>query len=130
MSDELSVPEQLRANADLVVATFRKQLSRELAFDQSGVEWIDGYIERVRESFPPDRRRGLVSNLGAFVGQCIICSFGGEWVEQDGWWGVQVTDRFWACPFTKIEKQFQNGVEDSVGSFFRCIPALVGHLSK
>ena len=31
MSDELSVPEQLRANADLVVATFRKQLSRELA---------------------------------------------------------------------------------------------------
>src|SRR5262249_33816707 len=127
MSDDLSIPEQLRANAELVVATFRDQLGRELTFDQAGVEWIDGYIERVRANFPADRRAALVSNLGAFVGEWIIRTFGGGVVEQDGWWGVQVSERLWACPFAKIDKQFEKGAEDSIGSFFRCIPALVKH---
>jgi hypothetical protein len=127
MSRELSVPEQLRANAEFLVATFRDELGRALAFDQSGIEWIDGYIERVRADFPAGRRAGLVSHLGAFVGECIIHSFGGVWVEQESWWGVQVTERFWACPFAKIDKQFENGAEDSVASFFRCIPVLARH---
>jgi hypothetical protein len=37
---------------------------------------------------------------------------------------VQVSERVWACPFAKIEKQFENGPEDSVASFFTCIPVL------
>jgi hypothetical protein len=40
---------------------------------------------------------------------------------------VQVSERLWACPFAKIEKQFDNGAEDSVGGFYRAIPALVKH---
>jgi hypothetical protein len=124
MDNELSVPEKLKANAELVVSTFRGELGTELSFDQAGVEWVDGYIERVREHFPKERRSGLVSTLASFVGESIIRTFGGEWVEKGGWWGVQVSERLWACPFAKVEKQFESGAEDSVASFFRCIPLL------
>jgi hypothetical protein len=130
MDENLSVPDKLRANAELVVSTMHKNLGTELSFDETGVEWVDGYIDRLRESFPKERRSGLVSTLASFVGECIIRTFGGEWVEKDGWWGVQVSDRIWACPFAKIEKQFENGEEDSVASFFRCIPILDKHLEQ
>jgi hypothetical protein len=130
MSDALSVPDKLRANADLVVRTVRENLDTQLTFDQAGVEWIDGYIDRLRGSIAADKRSGLINTLAAFVGECIIRSFGGTWVEKDGWWGVEVSDRIWACPFAKIEKQFENGPEDSVASFFRCIPILDKHLDE
>src|SRR5437867_1704433 len=126
MSDELSMPEKLRANAALVVRTVRENLDTELTFDQAGVEWIDGYINRLRECSAADERSGLISTLGSFVGECIIRTFGGSWAEKDGRWGVQ-TKRVWACPFAKIEKQFENGPEDSVASFFTCIPILDRH---
>jgi len=121
------VPDKLRANAELVVSTVRDNLQIQLTFDQAGVEWVDGYINRLR-AFPRERRSGLVSTLASFVGECIIRTFGGEWVEKDGWWGVQVSERIWACPFAKVEKQFDNGPEDSVASFFTCIPILDKHL--
>jgi hypothetical protein len=125
MSGDPSIPETLRAAAEVVVTKLAEELGRELAYDASGVEWIDGYIERVRPSFPADRRSGLVAHLAAFVGECIIRTFGGHWVEHDGQWGVQVDERLWACPAAKIDKQFEHGHEDSVASFFRCIPALL-----
>lgn len=101
-----------------------------MTFDQSGVEWIDGYINRLRESLAPDKRSGLTSTLASFVGECIIRTYGGTWAQKDGWWGVQVSGRIWACPFAKIEKQFQNGPEDSVASFFTCISVLDKHLAE
>ncbi len=124
MSDELSVPDQLRANADLVVRTIREKLDTELTFDESGVQWVDGYINRQRENFTAGDRSGLINALASFIGECIIQTFGGSWVENDGSWGVQVSGRIWACPFAKVEKQFENGPEDSVASFFTCIPIL------
>ena len=130
MSDEVSVPEKLRANADLVVRTVRENLDTELTFDQTGVEWVDGYINRLRGSIAADKQSLLVSTLASFVGECIIRTFGGTWVEKDGWWGVQVSERIWACPFAKIQKQFENGLEDSVVSFFTCIPILDKHLDE
>jgi hypothetical protein len=120
----------LRANADLVVRMIRERLDTELTFDRAGVEWIDGYISRLRDSLAPEKRSGLISTLASFVGECIIRTYGGTWVEKDGWWGVQVSERFWACPFVKIEKQFENGDEDSVASFFTCIPILDKYLGE
>jgi hypothetical protein len=130
MSEELSVPNKLRANADLVVRTVRENLDTELTFDQAGVMWIDDYINRLREHIAPEKRSGLISTLASFVGECIIRTCGGTWTEKDGWWGVQVSERIWACPFAKVEKQFDNGPEDSVASFFTCIPILDKHLGE
>ena len=124
------MPDKLRADADLVVRTVRENLGAHLTFDQAGVDWVDGYINRVRGNFAADKRSGLVGALGSFVGECIIRTFGGAWAEEDGRWGVRVSDRIWACPYAKIEKRFENGPEDSVASFFRCIPLLDKHVDE
>jgi hypothetical protein len=129
MNAELSIPEKLRINADLVVRTMRDGFDIELTFDRAGVEWIEGYINDMRGILEADRRQGVVDRLASFVGECIIKSYGGMWVEKDGWWGVRVSYRIWACPFSKIEKHFENGSEDSVASFFNCIPILDSHFS-
>jgi hypothetical protein len=127
---EMSIPDKLRAVAELVVRTFRDELQVELRFDQAGVEWIDGYINRMRDSLPAKERPGLISTLGSYIGECIIRTYGGAWVEKDGMWGVQVNDRIWACPFATIQRQFENGPDDSVVAFFTFIPRFKRNLDK
>ena len=68
---------------------------------------------------------GLVRNLGCFIGECIVRTFGGSWTQNKGSWGVQVNESVWACPFIKVQKQFDNGSEDSVASYFRSIAAVI-----
>jgi hypothetical protein len=72
----------------------------------------------------------LIGTLGSFVGECIIRSFGGTWVEREGWWGVKVRDQLWACPFSKIQNQFENGPTDSVGSLFALFQILEQNLKE
>jgi hypothetical protein len=130
VNSDLSMPEKLRANAAVIVATFRENLDTELTFDAAGVERIDAYIERMRVRMRPQERWGLISTPASFVGECIIRTFGGQWAEKDGTWGVQVTERVWANPFGKVEKQFDNGPEDSVAGFFRGISVLDQHIAQ
>jgi hypothetical protein len=131
MDDDVHVPEQMRAAAQKVMALFRERNDVHLALDLESVRWIDGYINRVRENFPGDKRSGLVAHLAAFVGECIIKVFGGCWSQdENGMWGVSVTERIWACWLAKIDEQFENGPEDSVASFVEVIPTLDQHLAK
>lgn len=124
VSNELSMVEKIRANAGLVVSIAWDNLDVDLDFDEEGVEWLDGYIERQRSGLPPEKRSRLVGTLGSYLGECIIHSFGGEWVEVDGRWGIRFDERHAAFPFAKVEKHLQSGPEDSVLSFFRAIPVL------
>lgn len=124
MSDEMSLVEKIRANAEFVVVTAEEQLDEEVGYDESGVQWLDGYIQRQHEPGDPKIRRGLVSTLGSYLGECIIQSFGGEWANLDGTWGVRFDDRNAAFPFAKVAKHLENGASDSVLSFFTAIPLL------
>jgi hypothetical protein len=115
---EAEVLDKLRANADLIVRVCREDRGVELTFDQAGVEWIAGYINRLRDHITPDVEFGLINTLGSFVGECIIRTYGGVWVELDGEWAVQVSERIWVFPLIKVAKQFANGPEDSVAGMF------------
>jgi hypothetical protein len=122
MGEELSVREMILANAALVVSVAREQLGQEVGYDEAGVRWLDGYIQRQRERLSPEIRARLSDRFGAFLGECIVRSFGGEWAEKDGSWCVRFDDRNAAFPFAKVQKQLANGAEDSVLSFFTAIP--------
>lgn len=124
MADDLSMLDRLRANAELVVSVARKQMDQDVGYDEAGVRWLDGYIQRQHEKGDPANFDGLVSTLGAYLGECIIQTFGGHWSEVDGWWCVQFDDRNAAYPLAKVQKQLENGSEDSVLSFFTAIPLL------
>lgn len=124
MSDEMSMVEKLRDNAALVVSIAREQLDEEVGYDESGVEWLDGYIQRQHEQGDPKNRRGLVSTLGSYLGECIVHSFGGEWANADGTWCIRFDDRNAAYPFAKVAKHLEDGEGESVLSFFTLIPKL------
>ncbi len=124
MADNLSMVDRIRANAQLVLTVARDQLDTEVGFDEAGVRWLDGYIQRQHEQGNPANREGLASTLGSYLGECIIESYGGAWAEVDGSWCVRFDERNAACPFAKVGKQLEYGAEDSVLSFFTLIPVL------
>lgn len=122
MTDDLPMLQRIRANAELVVSVAVRQLGESIDYDEAGVRWLDGYIQRQHEQGDPANRGGLVNTLGAFLGECIVQSFGGAWAEVDGVWCVRFDDGNAAFPFAKVAKHLEHGAGDSVLSFFTMIP--------
>jgi len=42
------------------------------------IEWLDGYINRIRTQLKNDSYPGLATALGAYVGETIISTYGGS----------------------------------------------------
>jgi len=120
-----SIPRQLQANAEMIVSTFASEMQVQLTFDRSGVAWLDNYILQVRDRFAPEERESLVSALGAFLGEALLRKYGGQWVERQGTWGVQLNGRPWVSPFRKIDERFEpHHATDSIADLFRGAPLL------
>ena len=115
--------EIIRANAEHIISLAHKHLGRNIGYDQSGVEWLDAYIQTLHNDSNPESEE-LISVLGSYLGECIIHTFGGHWAEIDGTWGVQFDSRNAAFPFSKVAKQLDHGAEDSVLNFFTAIPLI------
>ncbi|MDB5223439.1 MAG: hypothetical protein JWN83_2106 [Chitinophagaceae bacterium] len=110
--------EKLKALAESV----RTELN--LKYDRESVKFIEGFIERTKINLGETQVDGFINSLGAFIGQCIIENYGGEWKydNETGVTSVSITDQNIAYPFGKVRKQFENGLEDSVYSFYNVIP--------
>lgn len=121
MSDAQSLVEQIRASAAHVVSV-AAQLGAEIGYNESGVRWLDEFIQNEHENGNPDHREGLVAPLGAFLGECIIHRYGGEWANVDGSWCIEFAKGKEAYPLTKVGKQLVHGEEDSVLGFFHMLP--------
>lgn len=119
-----NIPERIRANAELVISLDAQQLAQTISYDEAGVLWLDGYIQRQHEEGAVANRDELTDTLGSFLGECIVQSFGGKWAEVDGPGCVRFDDRNAAYPFAKVAKHLEHGREESVLSFFRAVPAL------
>jgi hypothetical protein len=129
-SDDL---QRIRANADLVIETLGPRSGLEqFGFNAPSVEWVDGFIERqrLREDATPEFLEKMVSILGSFLGECIIRTYGGRWTFGEFGWGVHFDEKNAAYPFSKVQKQFDNGNGDSIYSFFRMIPLAIPHLAS
>jgi hypothetical protein len=124
----MTVLEKIRANAQLIVdkGGAVSGLGSRFGYNRESVAWVEGYIERCRNT-PEFSRAGipaLVEVLGSYVGECVIYVYGGEWREHSDTWGVFFDDKNCVFPFTKVHKQFDNGIEggDSILGFFELIP--------
>ena len=124
MNEDSSSLGKIRENAELVISTILKGYRIQLTYDLAGIQWMDGYLDRLHMNFPPDKRSGPVEVLGSFVGECIISTYGGVWIRKDTGLGIQINERVWVAPFNKVYKQLENGPEDSVASFFTLIPLI------
>ena len=125
MADEAEDLAGIQANAQMVVEQFGGSSDLEhFGFDALSVQWVDGFIERqrVREDVGPEFVGKMVSVLGSYLGECIIRSYGGKWTVGEEGWRVEFDEKNAAFPFAKVEKQFRNGAEDGIHSFFTAIP--------
>ena len=102
----------------------RTQLN--LKYDAASVKFIEGFIERNKSNFDKEKSKGLINSLGSFLGQCIIENYGGYWQLDNDTGSVAIVfdDNNKAYPFAKVSKQFDNGLEDSVYSFYSVIPTV------
>lgn len=117
---------QIRANAELVRKIARDSLDVDVEYDEAGVRWLDGYINRQRENGEEDVKNRLPSTLGSFLGECIRATYGGQWIEDPGMgWAVKISEALTVAPFNKVRKQLSNAEGDSVLAFFKTIPALL-----
>jgi hypothetical protein len=121
--------EQIKELAEDFSATVSEMLGVNLRYDRASVEWLSGYIERVRPTLNESSITGLTQSIGSFLGECIIANYGGEWRESEGTWGVFFSardDRNAAFPFNKVRKQLLNGAGDSILSFYEVLPIVLG----
>jgi hypothetical protein len=128
MNQELSLEDKIRMNADLVMKSLSGPAGFELGLDARSVAWIDGFIERqrMRENFDPKTNGGLSNTLGCFLGEALRVQLGGEWQQTDNGLGVVFSTGNTALPLNKVAKQFSNGPEDSVLSFYESALTIFG----
>jgi hypothetical protein len=113
------------ANAELVRKTARDQLGVEVGFDEAGVRWLDGFINRQRLGGTEALKAKLPNTLGSFLGECVRHTYGGEWQQHEAGWVVKVSVRLSVFPFNKVHKQLANEDGDSVLGLFTAIPSLL-----
>jgi hypothetical protein len=109
-----------------LISTLSEMLGVTLKYDRASVEWMDGYIERIRPTLDESSVNGLANSIGSFLGECIIANHGGVWREADGTWGIYFDEKNAAYPFAKVQKHLLNGAGDSILSFYDTIPVLFG----
>lgn len=98
----------------------------DFGLNRASVEWADGFIERQRGRMRPDELGALPSVLGCFLGACVVQATGGRWAyDEEQGWGVEFPSGNWAFPVAKAQKQFDEGGQDSILSFYDTTLALV-----
>ena|SRR2546425_8322154 len=114
---------ELTALANSLISIAAQNLGVKLGFDEKSVEWLDGYIQRIRLNVDEASIEGLSNSIGAFLGECVIANYGGSWRQSDdGAWGVFFDEKNAIFPFAKAQKQIMNGHEDSILSMYTMIP--------
>jgi hypothetical protein len=133
LADEADGLAGIRANAELVVEQFGGVSGLDhFGYDAPSVQWVEGFIERqrVRADVDPRFVDQMVSVLGSYLGECIIRTYGGQWSLGEEGWRVEFDPKNAAFPFAKVEKQFANGAEDGISSFFTAIPLIIPSLRE
>ena len=96
-----------------------------IKYNIQGVEYLEGYIERVKIEIPKKDWNGLINSCSSYLGECIIENYGGKWKEEiDGQFSICFNEENKVFPFAKTSKQFNNGIEDSILSFYKSIPIM------
>ncbi|MBC6610544.1 hypothetical protein H8B15_06400 [Hymenobacter sp. BT507] len=82
-------------------------------------------VETFLESKPETEQQKYVLKTGAYLGECIISSYGGKWIEHEpGIWAVKLSDNNIIFPFTKVQKFVDDPSGDSFSSLYGIIPII------
>lgn len=115
---------QIKANVAFALQEFRELADKDVALDADSVAWVEGFIESARGRYigvDGGVPEGLVGLIGSYLGEAIIAETNGQWIEDDAsGLGVAFPNGDTVYPFTKVRKQFEQGLAggESILSFY------------
>jgi hypothetical protein len=97
--------------------------SLNIKYNDEGVKFLEGFIERNKTQIEIEDWYGLINSCGAFLGQSIIENYGGEWMQEENEQiCIAFDEKNKVFPFSKVGKQFENGIEDSIYEMYTTLP--------
>jgi hypothetical protein len=114
--------ENAKRNAEHTIKMFAGSHNVELDYNEKSIEVLDDFINQSGQKFNDKQREQLIDFLGSFLGEVIRVNYGGKWEVINGDVGIRFDETNAVFPFNKIRKQFVNGQEDSISSFYQMIP--------
>ena len=126
-----SALQQIHANAAWVTDNFGKLSGLDpFAFTPESLDYIDGYLDRqaamVTES--PDSINKFVGLFGAYLGECIIAKYGGEWSESDSGLTLAInhgTQCYILSPFQRVYQRISDGMSNSLRYYYDAIAEII-----
>jgi hypothetical protein len=106
--------EQPCEKAETVRRFARNYRNANIDFDRSGVQWLDGFIDWLREKGVDESNGKRSFALGSFLGVCIIETFGGRWVRTECGWKVNLAPSHEIDPYSIIRLHLECGPQYSV----------------
>jgi hypothetical protein len=124
MNDSPSPRDIGMADARTFVDAVRTQLGVELAYDRSGVEWLDGYLASTDEYMDAEALYGLTNLAGSFLGECIADESDGEWTLREGRRCVQFAGDDAIDPFWMVDGCLRYRRVYRAAALFEAVPAI------
>lgn len=120
--------EHPREKAETIRKFARNYRKANIDFDRSGAEWLDGFIDWLRDEEADLHNERRTFALGSFFGVCIIETVGGRWAVADGGWKLVLDSPQEIDPFRSARLHLQRGRRYSVLQAFEAIstPARLG----
>jgi hypothetical protein len=125
-------PEAFIDSIPQLAETHRKIMERELGlavdYDLWAFEQTDAFITAEWSGRDVVAPEATLSMVGSYVGECIRRLQGGTWGYTEGRGfhldGVGGGARIY--PFTKVAKRFENGMADSLATYYAALTLLIG----
>ena len=103
----------------------RNYRNADVDLDESGIQWLDGFFDWLREKKVDIEDEDRVFALGSFFGTCVIETIGGQWACDDEHWKlVPLATRCDLDPFQSVRLHLQFGQKHSVLGVYSEIAAL------
>ena len=101
----MSDSEKFKLIADNYRTTLSARVGIDLEFNRTGVEYIEGYIKRVRDHLTEENKDSLSVSVSCFIGESLKSFYeAGEWKYFDsiGSWGVSFGEKGAVFPFSRV----------------------------
>ena len=124
-----SVLMKLEQLEEKTISIFKKHFGIDLNKDSKSIKYLCEFITVNSSKLESEEQEAWLNLIGAFLGQTIIEIYQGRWIEIDTSNAnelnfelnnpcIELHDGSVCFPFTKVQKQFENGIEDSIHSYF------------
>lgn len=118
--------EALKGDCRDVIEIALKNFGVHLSFNDESITWLSSFIEDHRDRMDSKTQHVASLKIAIFLGCAIIHHHGGQWVRTDGNnLAVRFPNGAMVFPFTKVSKQFQNGIADNIYGLYRNIGRLL-----